>query len=156
MLVVEPWTSATLPDARGHCAGRVLGGAAPEAARDGSIAAGLMDAGKMGFLLVPIPTASLMGATSMAVRQGALHLAWLARAGLALSIVMVDFGVVGLLPSVKFALLGLWLAAVPFALNFRTVPGQVLTSLSPPRPTSCGDGDRRTDDDAPTRRQHPE
>lgn len=48
------------------------GAAALEAgsSRDASVAAGLMDLGNMGFLLVPFPAALLIVATSLAVRPG--------------------------------------------------------------------------------------
>lgn len=102
------------------------GAAALEAgpSRDASVAAGLMDLGNMGFLLLPIPAALLIGSTSLAARRGALLPVWLARAGLPLSVAMVVCGVVGLLPQLQFALLGLWLAAVAFALMIRPVQAE--------------------------------
>lgn len=76
----------------------------------------------MGFLLFPIPAALLVGATSLAARRSSLLPAWLTRPGLLLAIVMVLCGVVGLLPQVRFALFGLWLAAVAITLMLRRVP----------------------------------
>ena len=106
------------------------GAAALEAgpSREASIAAGLMDLGNMGFLLVPIPAALLIGATSVAAWPGLLLPGWLARVGLALAIVMVVCGVVGLLPALQFGLLGLWLAAVALALMLRPGPRGTPTS----------------------------
>lgn len=61
------------------------GAAALEAgpSREPAVAAGLMDLGNMGFVMVPIPAAVLVGATSLAARSGVLLPAWLAKAGLA-------------------------------------------------------------------------
>lgn len=102
------------------------GAAALEAGpnRDADIAAGLMDLGNMGFLLVPIPAALLIGATSLAARRGGLLPTWLARVGLPLAAVMVVSGVVGLLPQLQFAFFGLWISAVALALMFRPVHPQ--------------------------------
>jgi len=99
------------------------GAAALEAgpSRDPSVAAGLMDLGNMGFLLVPFPAALLIVATSLAARPGTLLPVWMARAGLLLAPVMFVAGVVGLLPHVVFGLLALWLVAVAFYLMFRPV-----------------------------------
>ncbi len=110
------------------------GAAALEAgpSRDASVAAGLMDLGNMGFLLLPIPAALLVGSTSLAGRRGPLLPVWLARAGLLLSVAMIVCGVVGLLPQLQFALFGLWLAAVAFALMIR--PVQVQTGAFSPVP----------------------
>ena len=105
------------------------GAAALEAgpSRDPAVAAALMDLGNMGFLLVPIPGALLIGSTSLAARGGSFLPAWLARAGLLLSIVMIVSGVVGLLPPLQFALLALWLSAVALALMLR--PGHTSPKL---------------------------
>jgi len=99
------------------------GAAALEAgpSRDASVAAGLMDLGNMGFLLVPFPAALLILATSLAAKPGLLLPVWVARAGLVLAPIMLLGGVIGLLPQLMFAALGLWLVAVAFALMFRPV-----------------------------------
>ena len=113
------------------------GAAALEAgpSRDPSVAAGLMDLGNMGFLLVPFPAALLIVATSLAAKPGTLLPVWLARAGLPLALVMIVAGVVGLLPPVMFGLLALWLAAVAFCLMFRPV-GAVARRRSRDGPTA--------------------
>lgn len=100
------------------------GGAALEAgpSRDASIAASLMDLGNMGLLLVPMPAALLIGATSLAARPGVLLNEWLARAGVVLAIVMAACGLIMLLPQLMFALLALWLVAVALSLMFRRAP----------------------------------
>ncbi len=94
------------------------GAAALEAgnSREPAVAAGLMDLGNMGFMLVPIPAAVLVGATSLAGRSGVLMPTWLARAGLAVAVVLLVGGVVLFLPPAMFALFGLWLVAVSFTL----------------------------------------
>jgi len=101
------------------------GAAALEAGpnRDPSVAAGLMDLGNMGFLLVPFPAAALIAATSLAGRPGVLLPTWLTRTGLPLAAVMVVSSVVvpGAAP-VLFLLFGLWLVAVAFTLVRRGVP----------------------------------
>lgn len=100
------------------------GAAALEAgpSRDASIAAGLMDLGNMGFLLVPMPAALLIGATSLAAPPGVLLPGWLARAGVVLAVVMAACGLIGLLPQLTFALLALWLVAVAWSIMFRRGP----------------------------------
>ena len=99
------------------------GAAALEAgpSRDASVAAGLMDLGNMGFLLVPFPAGLLIVATSLAARSGILLPVWLARAGLVVAPGMILGGIVGLLPQLLFAVLGLWLVAVAFSLMLRPV-----------------------------------
>ncbi|MFN2504148.1 MAG: hypothetical protein ABR540_07955 [Acidimicrobiales bacterium] len=94
------------------------GAAALEAGprRDPSVAAGLMDLGNMGFLLVPIPAAVLIVATSLAGSPGVLLPRWLARAGIPVAAIMLAGGIVGFAPQLLFALLGLWLAAVALTL----------------------------------------
>lgn len=100
------------------------GAAALEAGprRDPSVAAGLMDLGNMGFLLVPMPAAVLIAATTLAARPGILLPVWLARAGLPLAGVLVAGGLVGFAPQLLFLLLALWLAAVAVALMRTTAP----------------------------------
>lgn len=84
-----------------------------------------------------------IGSTSLAGRRGALLPVWLARAGLPLSVALIVCGVVGLLPQLQFALLGLWLSAVAFALMIRPVRAQ--TGVPSPVPAieaaSVGDVD---------------
>ncbi|MBA3654823.1 MAG: hypothetical protein H0W70_11610 [Actinobacteria bacterium] len=110
------------------------GAAALEAgpSRDPSVAAGLMDLGNMGFILLPIPAALFIGSTSLAGLRGGLLPVWLARLGLPLSVAMLVCGVIGRLPQLQFALLGLWLAAVAFALIIHPVRAQ--TAELSPRP----------------------
>lgn len=93
------------------------GAAALEAgpSRDPSVAAGLMDLGNMGFVLVPLPAALLIVATSLAATPGTLLPVWLARAGWVIAPVMTVGGVVGFLPPLMFVLFGLWLIAVAFS-----------------------------------------
>ena len=72
--------------------------------RDASVAAGLMDLGNMGFLLVPFPA----GVADLVAHQpggeiGILLSVWLARAGLVVAPGMILGGVVGLLPRAPFA-----------------------------------------------------
>ena len=94
------------------------GAAALEAGprRDPSLAAGLMDLGNMGFLLVPMPAAALVAATSLAARGAALLPVWLVRSGLPLAVLIAVGGLVGFFPQVLFVLLALWLVAVSVAL----------------------------------------
>lgn len=115
------------------------GAAALEAGpnRDPSIAAGLMDLGNMGFLLVPFPAALLIIATSLAARPGTFLPAWLARAGLLLAPLMIVAGVVGFFPPLTFALLGLWLVAVAFSLMFRPVGAGVAVHNAVAEPTAA-------------------
>lgn len=115
------------------------GAAALEAgpSRDASVAAGLMDLGNMGFLLVPFPAALLIVATSMAAKSGVLLPVWLARTGLVVAPVMILGGVIGLLPQLMFAVLGLWLVAVSFSLMFRPVEAGVVGHSSVDEPTAA-------------------
>lgn len=94
------------------------GAAALEAgpAREPAVAAGLMDLGNMGSILVPIPAAVLVGATSLAARPGVLLPRWTATAGLVIATILVVGGVIQFFPPVLFALFGLWLVAVAFVL----------------------------------------
>lgn len=105
--------------------------------RDASVAAGLMDLGNMGFLLVPFPAAWLIVATSLAARSGRLLPVWLARAGLVVAPGMILGGVVGLLPQLLFAVLGLWLVAVAFSLILRPVEAGVGGLGSVDEPTAA-------------------
>ncbi len=94
------------------------GAAALEAGpnRDPSVATGMMDLGNVGFLLVPIPAALLIAATSLAAQPGTFLPRWLMAAGLPVAAVLIVSGVVGFFPQVMFALFGLWLVAVSVAL----------------------------------------
>ncbi len=85
--------------------------------RDPWVASALMDLGDMGFLLLPIPAGLLMAATSAAAPPGVIVPRWLARAGIALAVVLIVGGVLapGLAP-VYFVLFGLWLIAVAVTL----------------------------------------
>jgi hypothetical protein len=100
------------------------GAAALEAGprRDPSVAASLMDLGNMGFLLVPLPAALLVAATTLAARPGILLPAWLTRAGLPVAVALVGGGLVGFAPQLLFILLALWLAAVAAVLMRRAAP----------------------------------
>lgn len=82
--------------------------------RDPAVAAALFDLGSTAFLIVPLPAAALVVATTLANRCGPLLPAWLARAGLPIAIVMV----LGAFPlgQFMFALWGLWLIAVTVVL----------------------------------------
>ena len=94
------------------------GAAALEAGpgREPAVAAGLMDLGNMGFILVPIPAAVLVGATSLAARPGVLLPKWMATAGIVIAAILLVGGVIQFFPPLLFALFGLWLVAVAFAL----------------------------------------
>ena len=94
------------------------GAAALEAGpgREPAVAAGLMDLGNMGFILVPIPAAVLVGATSLAARPGILLPKWMATAGIVIAAILLVGGVIQFFPPVLFALFGLWLVAVAFVL----------------------------------------
>ncbi len=100
------------------------GAAALEAGpgRDPSVAAGLMDLGNMGFLLVAFPAAVLVAATTLAARPGVLLPAWLTRAGLPIAAVLVVGGLIGFLPQLLFIVFALWLAAVAVVLLRRPAP----------------------------------
>ena len=82
--------------------------------RDPAVAAALFDLGSTAFLIVPLPAAALVVATTLANRCGPLLPAWLARAGLPVAAVMV----LGAFPLSQFmvALWGLWLIAVTIVL----------------------------------------
>ncbi len=97
------------------------GAAALEAGphRDPSVAAGMMDLGNMGFLLVPFPAAVLVAATTLAAPPGVLLPGWLARAGWPVTGVILVAGLLGLFPPLPFAALALWLVAVALALMAR-------------------------------------
>ena len=94
------------------------------AAREPAVAAGLMDLGNMGFILVPIPAAVLVGATSLAARPGVLLPRWMATAGLVIAVILLVGGVIQFFPPLLFTLFGLWLVAVAFAL-LRRAPEQL-------------------------------
>ncbi len=98
------------------------GAAALEAGpgREPAVAAGLMDLGNMGFILVPIPAAVLVGATSLAARSGVLLPKWMATGGLVIAAILLVGGVIQFFPPALFTLFGLWLVAVAFALLRRT------------------------------------
>lgn len=88
--------------------------------RDPAVAAALFDLGSTAFLIVPLPAAALVVATTLANGCGPLLPAWLARAGLPLAAVMV----LGAFPLSQFmvALWGLWLIAVTIVLMQRPRP----------------------------------
>lgn len=100
------------------------GAAALEAGprRDPSVTAGLMDLGNMGFLLLPMPSALLIAATTLAAPRGALLPAWLARAGMPLAAIVLAGGLVGLAPQLLFVVVALWLVAVAVVLFRRPPP----------------------------------
>lgn len=87
--------------------------------RDPAVAAALFDLGSTGFLILPLPAALLVAATTLAARPGHLLPRWLARAGLPVAMVMV-LGAFMFGPFM-FALFALWLLAVAIAL-FRASP----------------------------------
>ncbi len=82
--------------------------------RDPTVAAALFDLGSTGFLMFPLPAATLVVATTLANRSGGLLPVWLARAGIPVAAIMV-LGAFFLGPFM-FALFGLWLAIVAIAL----------------------------------------
>ena len=86
--------------------------------RDPAVAAALFDLGNMAFILVPLPAAVLVAATSLARGAGTLLPGWLARTGLPLALLMVVAAWVGLAP-VSFIMFGLWLAVVAVLLTRR-------------------------------------
>lgn len=100
------------------------GAAAMEAGprRDLSVATGLMDLGNMGFVLLPMPAAVLIAATTLASRRSELLPTWLTWAGLPAAGVLVVGGLIGFLPQLLFAVFALWLMAVALILMRRGSP----------------------------------
>ncbi|MDQ3571438.1 MAG: hypothetical protein M3383_01095 [Actinomycetota bacterium] len=87
--------------------------------RDPAVAAALFDLGSTGFLVVPLPAAVLVAATTLASRRGSLLPAWLSRAGIPLAAVIVIGTFLGLAPFM-FALFALWLVALAVVLLRRS------------------------------------
>lgn len=89
--------------------------------RDPTVAAALFDLGNMAFILLPLPAAVLVAATSLG-GNGILLPRWLGRAGLPLALAMVGATWFGLAP-LSFTLFGLWLAFVAVLLTRRRATG---------------------------------
>jgi len=82
--------------------------------RDPAVAAALFDLGSTGFLILPLPAALVVVATTLANRCGPLLPRWLARVGPVVAVVLV----LGAFPlgQFMFALFGVWLLAVAIVL----------------------------------------
>ncbi len=91
--------------------------------RDPTVAAALFDLGNMAFILLPLPAAVLVAATSLG-GNGILLPRWLGRAGLPLALAMVVATWFGLAP-LSFTLFGLWLAFVAVLLTRRRATGML-------------------------------